>query len=56
MIAESKGEQAFNTAFLISVERGDIKPLGQTRIKEFINAFTTYFDPKPVGLPPLIVR
>jgi linear primary-alkylsulfatase len=57
LIAEMKGEKYFWTAFAAAVEHGDIKPLNKkTTIAGFKDAFTGYFDPKPVGLPPLTVR
>ena len=57
LIAEMKGEKYFWAAFAAAVEHGDIKPLNnKTTIAGFKDAFTGYFDPKPVGLPPLTVR
>lgn len=57
LIAEMKGEKYFWVAFELAVKSGDIKPLNQrTTIAAFTEAFTAYFDPKPVGLPPLTVR
>jgi alkyl sulfatase BDS1-like metallo-beta-lactamase superfamily hydrolase len=57
LIAEMKGEKYFWAAFALAVEHGDIKPLNSaTTIAGFKDAFTGYFEPKPVGLPPLTVR
>jgi alkyl sulfatase BDS1-like metallo-beta-lactamase superfamily hydrolase len=57
LIAEMKGERYFWEAFGRAVEHGDIKPLNnKTTIAGFKDAFTGYFDPKPVGLPPLTIR
>jgi alkyl sulfatase BDS1-like metallo-beta-lactamase superfamily hydrolase len=55
LIAEIKGDfrEKFRQAFI----KGDIKPINQnTKLDQFIEKFTDYFDPKPVGLPPLTVR
>jgi hypothetical protein len=38
-----------------AIQEGGIKSLHGT-IEEFEKAFFGYFDPKPVGLPPLSVR
>lgn len=39
-----------------AVDAGLIKPLHNTNLAEFAAAFFGYFEPKPVGLPPLTVR
>lgn len=57
LIAEMKGEGFFWAAFAAAAQNGDIKPLNQnTTLDDFKKAFTSNFDPKPVGLPPLTVR
>jgi hypothetical protein len=33
-----------------------IKPMRTTSLDKFATAFFGYFEPKPVGLPPLTVR
>ena len=54
--AEAKGEAEFRKALNEAVAHGLIKPLGTTSLDKFAEAFFGYFDPKPVGLPPLTVR
>jgi alkyl sulfatase BDS1-like metallo-beta-lactamase superfamily hydrolase len=57
LIAEMKGEPYFWAAFALAVKNNDIKPLNpNTTLEDFKKKFTDYFDPKPVGLPPLTVR
>jgi hypothetical protein len=54
--AEAQGEAEFRKALNEAVAAGLIKPLGTTSLDKFAEAFFGYFDPKPVGLPPLTVR
>jgi hypothetical protein len=54
--AEAQGEAEFRKALTEAVSSGAIKPLGSTTLDKFGEAFFGYFDPKPVGLPPLTVR
>ncbi|HKQ09089.1 MAG TPA: alkyl sulfatase dimerization domain-containing protein [Blastocatellia bacterium] len=54
--AEARGEAEFRKALNEAVAAGLIKPLGTTSLDKFAEAFFGYFDPKPVGLPPLTVR
>ena len=57
LMAELKGEKSFWEEFERAVANKEIKPLNQrTTIRDFRKAFTSNFDPKPVGLPPLTVR
>lgn len=51
---EKKAE--FEKWLKLAADSGLIKPLGNTKLDEFAAAFFSYFDPKPVGLPPLTVR
>jgi len=54
--AEAKGEAEFRKALAEAVAAKLIKPLGNTSLDKFAEAFFGYFDPKPVGVPPLTVR
>lgn len=57
LIAEAQPDESlFRKVFMQAVEKGDIKALGKTKLDDFIADFIKYFDPKPVGLPPLTVR
>lgn len=57
LIAEARPDESlYRKVFMLLVEKGDIKALGKTRLEDFIADFIKYFDPKPVGLPPLTVR
>ncbi|MEN3335393.1 MAG: hypothetical protein V7641_4758 [Blastocatellia bacterium] len=54
--AEAQGEAEFRKALMEAVDAKLIKPMGTTSLDKFAAAFFGYFDPKPVGLPPLTVR
>jgi alkyl sulfatase BDS1-like metallo-beta-lactamase superfamily hydrolase len=54
--AEAQGEAEFRKALLEAVDAKLIKPMGTTSLDKFAAAFFGYFEPKPVGLPPLTVR
>jgi linear primary-alkylsulfatase len=54
--AEAKGDAEFRQALMEAANKGLITPLGTTTLDKFAAAFFGYFDPKPVGLPPLTVR
>ena len=54
--AEAQGEAEFRKALKEAVDAKLIKPMGTTSLDKFAVAFFGYFEPKPVGLPPLTVR
>jgi Alkyl sulfatase and related hydrolases len=54
--AEAQGEAEFRKALMEAVDAKLIKPMGTTSLDKFAAAFFGYFEPKPVGLPPLTVR
>lgn len=55
IVAESKGRAEFAEALAKAIAEGRIKSLNGS-LQDFENAFETYFEPKPTGLPPLTVR
>jgi alkyl sulfatase BDS1-like metallo-beta-lactamase superfamily hydrolase len=54
--AEAQGQAEFRKALSEAINAKLIQPLGTTALDKFAEAFFGYFDPKPVGLPPLTVR